>query len=115
LLGIDIINSATFGALSATELNLALSTGLDLSLPPAELQEDLRRRLAASQKLYDEYIKIAETLSSGDVLYSDYIKSIPHTPLVPPQDMEGNFLVSPAIWDQFTRDEKVEFFNEGRK
>lgn len=115
LLGIDIINSATFGALSATELNLALSTGLDLSLSPEELQEDLRKRLAASQKLYDEYMKIARELSSGDVQYSDYIKKIPNTPLVPPQDMEGNFVVSPAVWDRFTRDEKVEFLNEGRK
>jgi hypothetical protein len=115
LLGIDIINSATFGALSATELNLALSTGLDLGLSPSELQEDLKKRIAASQKLYDEYMKIARELSSGDVLYSDYIKQIPNTPLVPPQDMQGNFLVSPATWDRFTRDEKVEFLNEGRK
>jgi len=115
LLGIDIINSATFGALSATELNLALSTGLDLSLEPAELQADLKKRLAASQKLYDEYIKIAEALSSGDVLYSDYIKSIPRTPLVPPQDMEGNFLVSPAMWDRMTRDDKVRFLEAGSK
>ena len=115
LLGIDIINSATFGALSATELNLALSTGLDLSLSPAELQEDLKKRLGASQKLYDEYMKIARRLSSGDVGYSDYIKSIPNTPLVPPQDMEGNFVVSPEVWDRFSRDDKVDFYNQGRQ
>lgn len=114
LLGIDIINSATFGALSATELNLALSTGLDLSLPPAELQEDLKKRIAASQKLYDEYMKIAKELSSGNVLYSDYIKDIPNTPLIPPQDMQGNFLVTPAMWDRMSRDDKVEFLNSGR-
>lgn len=114
MLGIDIINSATFGALSATELNLALSTGLDLSLSPAELQEDLKKRIAASQKLYNEYMKIARELSSGQVMYSDYINSIPNTPLVPPQDMEGNFLVSPAVWDRMTRDDKVEFLNQGR-
>lgn len=115
LLGIDIINSATFGALSATELNLALSTGLELGLSPAELQADLKKRIAASQKLYDEYMKIAKELSSGSVLYSDYIKSIPNTPLVPPQDEEGNFTVSPAMWDRMSRDDKVNFIEAGSR
>jgi len=42
-MGIDIINSATFGALSATELRLALETGFDQNLSGDALLERLQK------------------------------------------------------------------------
>lgn len=49
-MGITVINSATFGALSEQELKMAMSTELDLSLPPAELRKQVIERRAAKIK-----------------------------------------------------------------
>ena len=61
--GIDVINSATFGALNATELKLALDTEGPRNLPPAELRKWLADRLEAKQKLRAELVKQALFLS----------------------------------------------------
>lgn len=73
-LGIDIINSATFGALSASELKLALETGLPMSLGEEELKNYIRRKVAAQVKLRDELVSKARNLAAGQVKYSDFIK-----------------------------------------
>jgi len=52
-LGIDIIGSVTFGALSQGELDLALSTALPTRLKPAELKEWLQGKRNAQEKLAD--------------------------------------------------------------
>lgn len=72
-LGIDIINSATFGALSEKELSLALSTGLDTSLSGAALQEHIQDKINAQEKLYNQLMKDARELSSG-ITYNEYIQ-----------------------------------------
>lgn len=71
-LGIDIINSATFGALSETELRLALSTGLPQGLPEAELQKWVKSKISAQKKLRDELFRQAQTLLSGGVRYTEW-------------------------------------------
>lgn len=72
-LGIDIINSATFGALSASELRLALDTGLPMSLGEDELKQYIKRKIAAQTKLRDELLTTARRLSSGNVPYSEFV------------------------------------------
>lgn len=72
-LGIDIINSATFGALSASELRLALDTGLPMSLGEDELRQYIKRKIAAQAKLRDELLTTARRLSSGNVPYSEFV------------------------------------------
>lgn len=72
-LGIDIINSATFGALSEKELGLALSVGFDDSLQGEEMIKYIDSRLAAQAKLRDQLIDDARLLSSG-IGYQEYIQ-----------------------------------------
>lgn len=75
-LGIDIINSATFGALSEKELKLALQTGLPMSLGETELKDYIKRKVAAQAKLRDELLRQARTLTSGTMRYSEFTKSM---------------------------------------
>jgi hypothetical protein len=57
-LGLDVLHSTTFGALSAAELRFALSTALPKRLNEVELQEWLEEKRAAQEKLAD-YIEAA--------------------------------------------------------
>lgn len=72
-LGIDVINSATFGALSEAELNLALSKDIPDSLEGPALVEYLDRKIQAQNKLYREMTKKARYLQSG-VSLSKYME-----------------------------------------
>lgn len=63
-LGLDVISSVTFGALSEGELRLALSTGLDLSLQEDALRADIIRRRDAKLKLAN-YLEDAATYFSN--------------------------------------------------
>jgi hypothetical protein len=73
-MGIDLIQSATFGALSQEELKLALSSTIDLSLPPAELRKLLEQKIELQQLLRNELMKKARQLSGGNVKYSTHIQ-----------------------------------------
>lgn len=64
--GIEVINSATFGALSEKELALAMSTGIPTSLPEDQLDAYLDAKIKAQEKLYDEISKKAQQLNTGD-------------------------------------------------
>jgi len=100
-LGIDVINSATFGALSATELRLALSTELDLSLKPAELRKQIEKQIRAKDKLRNELVKSANRLTSG-IGYSDYIKEYKFIPMAPPEGIDM------LMWSRATPEQKRE-------
>ncbi len=50
-LGLDVIGSVTFGALSEGELNLALDTALPTNLRPQALREYLTKKKVAQEKL----------------------------------------------------------------
>jgi len=64
-MGIDIINSATFGALSATELKLALSTGFPQGLSSAETIKYIDDKIKAQDKFRRELLKKTNRLNSG--------------------------------------------------
>lgn len=73
-MGIDIINSATFGALSATELRLALSTGFDQNLKGDDLVKYIQNKIAAQTKLRNALMPEVQMLLGGSGLkaYADY-------------------------------------------
>jgi hypothetical protein len=73
-MGIDIINSATFGALSKPELQLALSSGIPLGLEGNELKTFLYKKIEAQTLLRNELLRTAQMLSGGQMKYSDFIK-----------------------------------------
>lgn len=52
-LGLDVIGTTTFGALSESELNFALSTALPRNLKPPALRQWLVEKKAAQEKLAD--------------------------------------------------------------
>jgi len=64
--GIEVINSATFGALSEKELALAMSTGIPTNLPEDQLDEYLDAKIKAQEKLYNEISNKAQQLNTGD-------------------------------------------------
>jgi hypothetical protein len=57
-LGLDVLHSTTFGALSAAELKFALSTALPMKLEGEELKEWMIQKRDAQEKLSD-YIEAA--------------------------------------------------------
>ena len=67
-LGLDVIGSVTFGALSEGELQLALETALPIDLQPAELRQWLLDRKAAQQKLRQYYADQIEFLDKGGTI-----------------------------------------------
>jgi hypothetical protein len=70
-LGIDVINSATFGALSDAELQLALSIGLPTNMQPADLRKwaldkkEAQRKLAGYLEEQARYLSIPGTNVAG--------------------------------------------------
>ena len=70
--GIDVVNSATFGALSKSELDLALSTGIPIKLGEEELDKYLEAKIKAQQKLQSEIEGRARQLNSGDYTLGEW-------------------------------------------
>jgi hypothetical protein len=105
-LGIDIINSATFGALSAPELRLALSTGLDLSLSGKQLEDHIAAKIRAQTKLRNELYDKSRELTTG-IGYSEFIQKNRVVPLAPPPG------VDPLTWRDMLPEDKQEFMEAG--
>lgn len=78
-LGLDIIGSVTFGALSEGELQLALSTALPTNLDEPELRQWLEDKKAAQLKLKKELEKAAVFLSKGNNTVGDYLEFLQET------------------------------------
>jgi len=65
-LGIAVINSATFGALSATELKLALDTAIPSGLNPEQMKKYINDKIAVSEKLMNAMLnKQSALLDAG--------------------------------------------------
>lgn len=64
-LGLDVIGSVTFGALSKGELDLALRTALPTRLQPPELRQFLEEKKAAQEKLRAYYAEQIDFLDQG--------------------------------------------------
>jgi len=73
-LGIEVINSATFGALSETELALALETGFPRNLSGDELIKWIDKKIAAQTKMSQALYNKARSLTSG-ITYSSFIQN----------------------------------------
>jgi hypothetical protein len=64
-LGLDVVGSVTFGALSEGELNLALSTALDLGQSEEALSRQIQEKITAQEKLTDYLDEQIEFLEGG--------------------------------------------------
>lgn len=63
LMGIDVINMATFGALSEREMQMAMQTNLDTSLRPEQLYGQIKMMVEARQKLAQEMFSRSQRMS----------------------------------------------------
>jgi hypothetical protein len=73
-LGLDVVGSVTFGALSAGELSLALNTALPTNLQEEALADWLDRKIDAQQKLSEYLTRQAVYLSDGDKTVGDWLR-----------------------------------------
>ena len=75
-LGLDVIGSVTFGALSEQELDLALETALPTNLNEAELRQWLVDKKTAQQKLSDYLTEQVVFLREGNNSVADWVEYI---------------------------------------
>ena len=72
-LGLDVIGSVTFGALSESELNLAMDAGLPSDkLSPEQLREWILERKDAKKKAAQALLETAQYLSRPGTTYESY-------------------------------------------
>jgi hypothetical protein len=74
-LGLDVIGSVTFGALSEGEMTLAMDTAVPRNLGPQELREWLVRKREAQAKAYTALQEAAMHFASGGT-QADYLRKI---------------------------------------
>lgn len=74
-LGLDVVGSVTFGALSQGELTLALNTALPTNLSEDALVDWIDRKIEAQRKLQDYLYAQAIYLSDGDKTIGDWLRS----------------------------------------
>jgi hypothetical protein len=74
-LGLDVVGSVTFGALSASELDLALNTALPTNKTEEGLVDWIDRKIEAQRKLQDYLYAQAIYLSDGDKTIGDWLRS----------------------------------------
>jgi len=73
-LGLDVVGSVTFGALSQGELSLALNTALPTNLNEDALVDWIDRKIEAQRKLQDYLYAQAIYLSDGDKTIGDWLR-----------------------------------------
>ena len=72
-LGLDVVGSTTFGALSESELAFAKSTALPVNLEPQDLKRWLQRKKDVQIKLADELTKAAQFLGTPGNTIADFL------------------------------------------
>ena len=72
-LGLDVVGNTTFGALSESELEMALETALPTNLQEGELRKWLIKKRKAQQKVAKELQRVASLLAGGQMTISEYI------------------------------------------
>jgi hypothetical protein len=72
-MGLDVISSVTFGALSESELAFALDTALPTNLEKEPLKAFLRKKIEAQKKLATELRKAASFLGTPGNTIGDYV------------------------------------------
>ncbi len=73
-MGLNVVSSVTFGALSEGELKLAMSTALPTTKNPEELRKWLINKKEAQTKLRNNLNIMATYLGNGDKTISDWLK-----------------------------------------
>jgi len=112
-MGLDVIGSVTFGALSATELRLALRQGFPPGLQGQELLKYVEDKVRAQTRLRKELLKRARFLLGGNTL-SDFAE------LTAKEDEINNFDwesagVPAGQWQNMTFDERKAFVEAGEE
>jgi hypothetical protein len=75
-LGLDVVGSVTFGALSESELNMALNTALPTNMPEDQLIQWLDDKIKAQNKLMAYLNDQAIFLSDGDKTVGDWLRHV---------------------------------------
>ena len=75
-LGLDVIGSVTFGALSKGELDLALTQGLPSGLNEPQLLEYIERRELAMKRYRQSLMEAARVYADPNKDFNDYLDSI---------------------------------------
>ena len=75
-LGLDVVGSVTFGALSEGELNIALATALPIELQEQDLIDWLNRKINAQKKLSSYLEEQAIFLSDGGKTVGDWLRHV---------------------------------------
>jgi hypothetical protein len=73
LLGLDVVGSTTFGALSKGELDLALDIGLPTNMERKDLLNWVRKKKAAQEKLANYFTEQAQFLSIPNMKVGDWL------------------------------------------
>jgi hypothetical protein len=116
-LGITVINSATFGALSADELKLALSTEIDSNLKGDALIRYMERKRDASLKLYRAMAEEAEMLST--MQWDDYVsdrnkrreENLKYMDMKAPDYLDDQ---AKKLWEKMSPLERKQFIEAGK-
>ncbi len=111
-LGIDVINSATFGALSERELDLALSRDIPNSLSGQRLIDYLDEKIAAQNKLYREMTKMGRKLQSGIGLskYMDDIQAeVDAATAITAQYPTGDPMMTYSRWGEMSSQDRKDY------
>lgn len=69
-LGLDVLNAATFGALSKSEMDMALETALPTGLNPPELRQWLIKKKTSQEKLKNYLYEQIDFLDQGGTVAS---------------------------------------------
>lgn len=96
-LGISVINSATFGALSEREMQMAMATNLNLSLPPDELRQMILEQIRVRTKLAREFEFQADLLLREGGTYTDFIAKM----------LDLSKKNDAVVWEELTPEEIV--------
>lgn len=98
-LGLDVIGSVSFGALSEGELNLALQTALPTGLNEPELIDWLNRKIAAQEKLLNYVREQASFLGTGTNTPADWEKKILTESRAKVKDEQSEFILQVPSMD----------------
>jgi len=92
-LGLDVIGSVTFGALSEGELNLALDTALPTNLAPKDLRKYLVDKKTAQTKLADYLSKQATYLSKSGNTLAGWLEKVDNEAVSAPSELPAGVTV----------------------
>lgn len=100
-MGLDVVGSVTFGALSEGELRLAMNTAVPRDLSPPELRSWLTKKQAAQQKAATMLSDAAQYLTRpGNTINGWIDKNKASTPIASPEEAAAPSAASSSAPDQ---------------